>query len=247
MKRRILLLCLILNSTSAIAFLNIEALRQSKVSDGLSGSTRLDLNQQKGNVDKTVLSFSTLNQYKKLKSSFLLMAAYQYGESFSELDNRRGHLHFRYTYALRKETFLEFFQQSEFNKFQDLKSRLLIGGGLRQELFKRNSLSFFSGLGLFYEKEKIEGQRNLENPRGNLYLSFLKELEGRYSISSTFYYQPNIERLSDSRVRFSLGLETTFAKNFTQSIEFSLNRDSLPPTGINRTDSQISAGLGVRY
>jgi putative salt-induced outer membrane protein YdiY len=247
MKKVLFPLFLSIYLSNSYAFLNIEALRQSEVSNGLSGGTRFELNQQKGNVDKIVMNFSTLNQYRSDKNNFLFIAAYQYGESFSEVDNRSGHLHFRYTYSFSKKTFLEFFQQTEFNKFQDLNSRILVGTGLRRQIFEVRKLSLYVGAGAFYEREKIESQADQENPRGNIYLSLLKSVAKDYSISSTLYYQPNIENTGDNRFRLSIGLESTFGENFTQSIEYSLRRDSLPPIGISKTDSSVTAGLGYNY
>ena len=68
-----------------------------------------------------------------------------------------------------------------------------------------------------------------------------------FDVSSTLYYQPNLEEISDARVRFNVGLETSLNKYFSQTLEYTIRRDSRPPQGVLRTDSQILAGLRLRY
>lgn len=232
---------------NCFAFLNIEALRQSQMQEKILGSSKVMLSQQKGNVDKTIINFDTLGRYKNNRHNFLALIDYRYGESFDQIDTRDGHLHFRYSFDLTNVWEVEFFQQTEFNKFQDLNARFLFGAGSRHQLYKVNLLSLYSGLGIFYEKENLENQPNINNPRGNIYLSLLWSRPDSYSISSTLYYQPNIEQLNDNRVRFNIGLETVFENNFTQTIEYSLSRDTRAPDDVKSTDTTLRAGIGYNY
>jgi putative salt-induced outer membrane protein YdiY len=229
------------------AFLNIEALRQSKMKRSITGSSRVMLNQQKGNVDKAQISFDSLARYKNEKHNILALLDYRYGESFSVIDTRRGHLHLRYSYDVTSNYAVEIFQQSQFNKFQDLNARFLFGLGSRNKLYQGELLSLYSGAGAFYEKENLDDQPNTQNPRGNLYLNLLWTKPKHYSISSTVYYQPNLEDFHDNRIQLKLGLQTQFEGNFTQSIHYSLSRDTRTPTAIAATDSVLRAGLGYKY
>ncbi len=245
MTKLILFYLLFLNST--FAFLNIESLRQEKLQGRkLTGSTGIRLNDQRGNVDKTLVQFNTLNMMTNGRSNFIFLASYRYGKSFSREDTRQGDIHLRYTRELTSRTFAEFFQQTEFNKFENLTLRILAGGGLRLQLFKNEHQSLFSGLGAFYEKEDLIGTDDPENPRGNLYLSYLYKKKN-YNISSTLYYQPNLEDTGDGRFRFSTGLETKFLGSFSQILEYTIKRDSRPPQGIKKTDARLSAGLSYHY
>lgn len=180
------------------------------------------------------------------QSNYILLANYRYGKSFEREDTRQGNLHLRYTRLLGEILSFELYQQTEFNKFEDLTLRVLAGGGLRLGLVREKKNSFFMGLGAFYEKEDLEGPLDPENPRGNFYVSYLFKSD-HYQLSSTFYYQPNLEEISDARLRFNVGLETFLSKNFSQTLEYTIKRDSRPPLGILRTDSQLMAGIRVRY
>ena len=244
----------LLISLPSFAFLNIESLRQQNPRSGgqgksgknLLGSFGLRLNDQKGNVDKTLFRVDTLNMMTNGQSNYILLAGYQYGKSFEREDTRSGNLHLRYTRQFTKKLSFEVFQQTEFNKFEDLTLRVLAVGGLRVGLLQAKKNSLFVGLGAFYEKEDLEGDIDPENPRGNIYLSYLHN-SSLFDLSSTLYYQPNLEEVSDARLRFNIGLETSLNKYFSQTIEYTIRRDSRPPIGILRTDSQVMAGLRLRY
>ncbi len=229
------------------AFLNIESLRQQKAQKpGLLGSTGLRLNDQKGNVDKTLFQLNTLNRLSNGKSHYIFLGQYRYGKSFSQEDTRQGHLHLRYTRQSYERLASEYYIQSEFNKFENLSLRVLGGAGLRLRLFANDKASLFTGLGAFYEKEDLENDRDPENPRGNLYLSSLIQIKNS-QLSSTLYYQPNTEDFNDFRFRFNIGLETLLMKNLSQSIEYTIRRDTRPPRGILKTDAQLTAGIHIRY
>lgn len=230
------------------AFLNIESLRQSSdMSERLSGSTQLGISDSNGNVNKTILKFSSLNMINRGKNNFIILGSYNYGRSSGNEDVNDGHLHFRLTRALSEGIFVEFFQQDEFNRFQDLKSRILLGSGLRQKLFKKLKHSLFLGGGVFYEKEDIHSSPNQNNPRGNFYLSYVCAEPKKYRASVVAYFQPNIERFYDQRVKLNLGLETYFGKYFVQQWSYTLARDSKPPAGVQKTESKISAQIGITY
>lgn len=234
-------------SFPSYGFLNIEALRQSKSPTGkLKGSTGFRLNDQRGNVQKTQIQLNTLNMIRKGQSSYLLLAQYRYGTSFSREDTRQGHLHFRYTRDLSQAFSWESFTQLEFNEFQALTLRALLGLGLRTQVFKEEKNSLFLGTGAFYERENLKDLPDPSNPRANLYLSYVWNSES-VTLSTTVYYQPNLELINDGRLRFNAGLETTFLGKFSQQIDYTITHDSRPPVGIQKTDARISAGLAYRY
>ena len=138
-------------------FLNIESLRQSKnYTETFKGSTQLGASDTNGNVNKTILGLSTLNMVNLKKSNFIFLGSYNYGKSTGVEDVNDGHIHFRYTRNLSKGLYLELFQQTEFDKFQDLNARYLFGSGLRQRLFEATRHAVFVGAGAFYEKEELQ-------------------------------------------------------------------------------------------
>jgi len=244
-------------SNQGHAFLNIEVLRQDndelsnnsdedQSSHRFKGATGVRFNHARGNVQRSQLRINTLNYLKLRRNNFLLLAQYKYGNSFSKEDMRQGHAHFRYTRELNPIFGAETYTQMEFNKFQYLSLRALIGSGLRIKTYKREKHSLFIGAGAFYERENLDGVPDPANPRSNFYLSYLWKNQS-LTLSSTVYYQPNIEDFNDARFRFSTGIETLFLGKFTQQLEYTLAHDSRPPTSVKKTDARISAGLAYRY
>lgn len=246
---KLFLLTLLLTcTTSSHAFLNIEALRMSKLKENSSrGSFKLGLNSQNGNVNRERYKVSSLNLYKKTKNTWIALADYQYGETFGLEDTRQGRAHLRFTRHLKKSFQSELYSQVQFNKFQNLNSRKIIGGGCRTtNKFFEEKLKGSFGLGAFYESEELENQNNLNNPRGNLYLGMLLTSK-IFNFSSTTYYQPNLENMKDYRIHFNLGIETQLGKIIFQQISYSIVKDSRPPKNISRTDGSLLVEVGARY
>lgn len=181
------------------------------------------------------------------KNNFIFLGSYNYGRSSGKEDVNDGHLHFRYTRSLSDGLFVEVFQQDEFNRFQDLKSRVLLGSGLRQRLIQKEKHSLFIGAGVFYEKEDIHSSPNQNNPRGNFYLSYVFAKPKHYRASVVGYYQPNTERIYDERTQLNIGLETYFGGMFIQQWSYSLARDTKPPAGVKQTDSKVTVQIGITY
>lgn len=238
---------LILLPKTALGFLNIESLRQEKENPGkLKGSTGVRFTDSRGNVERSQVRINTLNMLKNGDSSYLFLAQYRYGTSFSREDTRDGHVHFRYTRDLHELISWEIFSQLEFNRFQDLTLRALAGTGARLQGYKSDHHSLFLGVGAFYERENLEDLADPSNPRGNTYVSYLWKRKA-VTVSSTLYYQPNLEDFNDTRLRFNAGLETVFLGKFSQQLDYTITHDSRPPPSIKKTDAKISAGLAYRY
>ena len=245
---KLLVLLTFLVPSLSCAFLNIEALRLSKLDEEQSkGSFRLGLNTQNGNVNRERYKLTSLNLIKKTKNTWILMGDYLYGQTFDEEDTRQGRAHVRYTRRQNKYLEVEGYSQLQFNKFQNLNLRRLFGAGVRFE-FKKEQSKFRSsfGIGGFYEFEDLEDETEIDNPRGNLYFSLHYE-QKRFDLNTTFYYQPNLEEFDDYRVNLSLGIETSLGGNFFQQASYSLIKDSRPPNQIAKTDGNLMIEVGVRY
>lgn len=239
--------CVLSLSYEAHSFLNIEALRLSKLKkEQTTGAFKLGLSDQNGNIDRQRYKLSSLNLYRKTKNSWISVADYQYGESFEVEDTREGKAHLRYTRRLSDILATEIYTQVEFNDFKKLNSRTLFGFGPR---FVKSfqDLSFSLGVGAFYEMEELAKTDDLENWRGNFYSSILWKYDEVLSVNTTVYYQPKMDEWEDYRVQLNFGLETVFAKRFFQEFTYSLSKDTRPPTQVAKSDSSLLAEVGMRY
>lgn len=230
------------------AFLNVEALRLSKLKkEETKGTFKLGFADQNGNVDRQRYKVSSLNLYRKTRNTWIAVAEYQYGETFDVEDTREGKAHLRYTRSFSELLHSEIYTQAEFNDFRKLNSRTLFGLGPRLVKSYKKNFKFSFGVGAFYEIEKLDQEDDLENWRGNLYASLLWSGEENFAINSTIYYQPKTDDFNDYRVQLNLGLETIFAKRFFQEFTYSLSKDTRPPTRVAKSDSSILAEVGLRY
>lgn len=244
---KLILLSLYLAPLSLHAFLNVEALRLSKLKkDQTTGSLKLGLSDQNGNVDRQRYKLTSLNLFRKTKNSWISVVDYQYGESFKVEDTRQGKAHLRYTRQLSPLLASEIYSQIEFDDFKKLNSRKLIGAGPR--LVKGyEDLKLSLGIGAFYEMEELDQSDDLENWRGNLYSSLLWNYDSVFSVNTTIYYQPKLDEFEDYRIQMDIGIETIFAKRFFQEFSYSLTKDTRPPSRVAKSDSSLQAQIGIRY
>lgn len=234
-------------TTHAVAFLNIESLRQD-LKEGWYGSTGIKGQGASGNVRFFLTSFQTQNIYKIGRfKEVILLGSYSYGEASNIKNTHRGDLHLRYAQHFSHDWQWETFTQFEFNEFQALGLRSLLGGGLRWHWLDQEKSSLFLGLGGFYEDEQIKGDVNQANFRGNLYLSFRRLINTTTEFVAVLYYQPSFKIIDDLRVRANLGLEFKLSEQVSATNEITYAQDTRPPMGILRDDLVYMVGFQWVY
>ncbi len=231
---------------SSSAFINIESLRQD-IEKGFNGSSGVTVGGSSGNVDVFGLGVNSQNIYKSAQREYIVIGKYQYGEANGLKNNNTGNFHLRYAQGFAKGLFWEAFTQAEFNEFQDLKLRTLLGGGLRMRLLKDNKNSIFLGLGTFYEDEEIDSGIDQANFRGNIYLSFRSLLAQQFETVLVAYYQPNYNVINDYRLQLTAGFESKITETLQLVNNFSYSSDTRPPAGIEEEDFTYSVVFNLSY
>ena len=92
----------------------------------------------------------------------------------------------------------------------------------------------------------MEKQDDVNNPRGNIYAG-VRVGSKYFNLSSTVFYQPNVEDIEHYRVNLNLGVETQLGKTLFQQISYSMVKDTRPPTKIAKTDGTFLVEVGARY
>ena len=178
-----------------------------------------------------------------------LIASYTYGESSDLKDTNDGQFHLRYVHSIIDTTYdYEFFLQTEFNEFQDIKQRSLAGANIRKKLdlpFDK----FYVALGLFYSYTEPDTISALDpiyrRTRMNSYVSFLKNINKNFSITYLGFYQPNVEAFSDFRVSQTLQLNTLITEDLTFALDINHNYNATPYHNIEKSD--IRSTINLRY
>jgi hypothetical protein len=132
----------------------------------------------------------------------------------------------------------EAFSQAEFNEFQSLTLRTLVGAGLRMRLYQGDQDTLYFGAGSFYEDEEVKDDLDQGNGRGNFYLSLRKFIGEDVETVMVGYYQPSFKRVNDYRVQLTAGIETKITQALQLVNSLSYARDSQPPQGIEEVTSR---------
>ncbi|MBX3041588.1 MAG: DUF481 domain-containing protein [Bdellovibrionaceae bacterium] len=234
-------------ASNAQAFINIETLRRN-AKEGVSGALNLQASGQSGNSEKFTGEVSSLNLYRSLENEYIFLANYKYGESNRLRDTHQGSMHLRFARSWVDFPTAEAFAQTQFDQFKLLRSRDLLGGGLRFQLERSPKNGFFLGTGLFHEWEAIKDPgTSQEDWRGNIYLSLLRTLDELWLMSITLYYQPALDEFSDFRLHSEIGLELKLNQMLAFTLKYTHQYDSAPPPTVQRQDISYLAGLSLKF
>ena len=178
MLKKLLSFSLILTSFS-YSFINIEPPVIGE-KEGLDGEVSIGAKYSSGNTDSLSVGLAGKGEYSEKEWLAYLIASYTYGESNDEKNANDGLIHLRYVHNIANTAYdYEFFLQTEFNEFQDIKERSLAGANIRKKLdlpFDK----FYVALGLFYSYMEPDTITILDpiyrRTRMNSYVSFLKNI-----------------------------------------------------------------------
>jgi putative salt-induced outer membrane protein len=247
MFKRILYLYLIF-TTLSYAFISLEPPVVGE-KEGWDGEVALSAKYSSGNSDTNSIGVAGKGQYSEKEWLLYLIAAYSYGESNGDKDTNDGIFHLRYVHHIADTAYdYELFLQSEFNEFQDIKERNLVGANIRRKLdlsFDR----FYVGLGLFYsymEPDTITPINPIyKRTKMNSYISFLKKINENFSITYLGFYQPNVEDFSDFRISQILQLNTSLTDDLMLSFDIHHKYNATPYHDIENSD--VRSTINLKY
>ena len=131
-------------------------------------------------------------------------------------DTDSSFVHGRWIHLLTERWAVEGFVQWEQDEFDNLESRSLVGGGGRYQVAEiEDVFSVAVGLGAFREREVQDLQTYTDETyttRVNSFVVYQHRLNPQIIVSSTLYYQPNIDRVSDYRALLDAALVADGAK-----------------------------------
>jgi Protein of unknown function, DUF481 len=155
----------------------------------------------------------------KSKLMFVGDIFYLISDSFLVDDNAYGHL--RYNYQISKLVTFEAYLQAQFNKILKISSRSLGGAGVRLSLFADTHNKLFYGLSGLYERQ-VDNPDHLQwtAVRMSTYFTYHWQITHIIELANTFYYQPNVIKISDKRLlnEFSIMVDATKWLTFESSL-----------------------------
>lgn len=248
---RYLLVLILLMPSAALAQVNAEAFRGGDNKGGFSSQFDLSFGYLTGNVNQTYwdseLRFDYLSEdTSKLNGTshhVFLVGSWGRGEAQGKpyKDNLFSHLRWVHLWDTNAGT--EYFLQTQYDEFKDLRQRSLVGLGWRHEFWLISTLLAY-GVGTMLEYEDImsTSQTQLVVRSTNYVSASIKK-----TLNFVGYYQPLWINPSDFRV--SIESQVDIPATQTLSFVFVLKYlyDSVPPQGVQKQDVNSALKLRVSW
>ena len=259
MKKILILLGFLLPAQHLWAISNIENERPNLPEQGLSGALNLGLGGKTGDEQKQAYEGAAKIVYRYNDEIFMGLASGEYGETQHVKDTDNSFLHARWTHLLDKQWAIETFAQWETNDFNNLKARILAGGGGRYLVTqKKDVYSLAVGLGMFREYEKlnlISYEEVNYRWRMNTYYSYNYQINDQLSFINTTYFQPDVNDTSDYRVLFDMGFGVKVTSRLKLQLNYRVSYDSDPaknpdvdpPIDNHTTNSEYKTTLSYQF
>jgi putative salt-induced outer membrane protein YdiY len=156
-----------------------------------------------------------------------------------------------YSRNVSKRAFVNGFNDYEYDKFQSLDLRVVLGGGLGYQLWTRESgrLSVVGGAAWNREKFSPETAPAFTRNSAEAYWGndFNYKLNARTSLTQAFRMFNNMSNGGQYRVNFDIGAATQLTKWLTWNVSVSDRYLSNPVAGRKNNDLLYTTGLGFTF
>ncbi|MEE9464397.1 MAG: DUF481 domain-containing protein [Candidatus Neomarinimicrobiota bacterium] len=239
----------------ARAQVNTEAMRRSDGSSGWYAALAADMGYVAGNSNLLKLKTNArADNYSTIGHTFVV-GQFQQGRKDEQIFINKGFLHLRGVRHLRADLAMEGFVQQEFNEFINLRSRSLVGGGMRWGLVRvqdssRTTRVVNLGVGAMWEQEEQTGEAEgiIRLLRSTNYLVLRWTLDDRLTLFSTTYFQVDIGNFEDYRILWEGGLGVSPSRRLALNIKVDLRYDNAPPPDVEKPyDLELTNGISYNF
>jgi hypothetical protein len=154
--------------------------------------------------------------------------------------------------SLSPRVFVNTFNDYEFDRFQNLDLRFVLGGGAGFIAWKRERSRLDVSAGGAYNREafaRTEQSPEFSRQSGEAYFGneFTLRVNSTTSLFQTSRYFANLTRTGDYRVNFDVGASTRLMKWLQWNIILSDRYLSNPVFGRQKNDFLYSTGIGITF
>ena len=215
--------------------------------DGFSGNFDLGLSFTKNNESTFQFNNLFIVKYKKSNSNFSLENNIAFISKTGKDDLlNKGTQDFKYAVNTKKLD-VNITLQNLYDLSRSVKNRYTSGVGIFYNSTDEEEKKIGVGLSVLKEKEiPLEGEKKIQN-RMSSNLNLMIKISNNITISSSNYYQPNIEQVGDFRWKSNITLRITLSTHFLLNINSNLNYDSVPAEGIPETDYQLINSISYTF
>jgi putative salt-induced outer membrane protein YdiY len=187
-------------------------------------------------------------QYSHHEHKFLILNDINFIKAGSTDFVNSGYQHFRYSYKIRKWITWESFAQGQYNAIMKIQLRLLGGTGPRFRIVKREDFKLYAACLYMYEYEEIILPRTYTTTnRLSAYATFTWTLTDNVEFSSTTFYQPALNDLSDYRLAGDGAFEFSINKRISLKINYNFLYDTKQPPGVPNFIYSVRNALGFKF
>lgn len=228
-------------SQALFAQVNTEGLRRTDKKDGIHQSISLSTSVFGGNTDYFSISGAyRIDHIKGNQNMFFVIDATNSEKAGKNVQDS-GFMHGRIIRPFKANK-IEYFGQREWDAFNDLKYRNLVGTGLRFEWDLEDDQLLAIGVGILVETESFSGAGGTdEQIRSTNYISYLKKF-GNWTYRNISYLQPRLDfadlrGITDHEFHFKVN------KNFGITLNLKGQYDSDPPGNVEEFNYKITQSL----
>jgi len=221
----------------------------------LTNTTGIDFST--GNTEEFEISEAIRLDWNNPIQDYYAVLEYDFKTANNKKTKDKGFVHFR-TIRDFKESYLfgELFTQLEMDRFLNLRSRFLFGGGLRIDLITllkekeavKANVKLFAGIGLMYENEVYSEEQTIyiSHLRATSYISLIMALTENIDLGVVNYYQPAMENFIDYRFTSDIRLKIKLLDQLSLQFEGSYKHRNLVVDDTFKDDLEIKTSLVLR-
>lgn len=246
---RKLILALSLGASSlAQALVTVESDRVTPSPQGTQAELSAALDGRDGNTEREYFSAGLRLEHRIGDTTLLAAGEAQRSEVADRTIERSNWLRLGYRDELEADRFaIEAFADAREDDNQRLAHRYQLGAGARFTLDQvPDQRAIHAGLGALYEWEDQLGHET-DYWRGNLYLSYKRQLSPQTRILLSSNYQPRLNQGSDFLWLNDLSVVVTAASRVEVILGMQHQHDSKAPSGFKDNDVRYSTGLRFKF
>lgn len=238
---------------SSLASLNAQIVslnepRTKNPKKGIQGDVQLTLNYTE-NKKRVLQNGTKFNlQLNDSLSTYLFYSDLRLSRTDGVNDLNYGSFGTIYNYKAEDRIIsAEALMQYQYDGNKNLKHRFIMGGGPRWKVVDKKGLKLSLVAYTIYFNEKYESANVKSQAKFSTMLTFSTSLSPNMSIKHNTYYEPDYANPSDYRIESQTSFKAKFNKNFSYSVHFRLNYNSMVPTGIDNYDYRIQNALSFSF
>ena len=250
-KLTIVFLLFLWHDSALAQVINIEEKRIKNTNDSVHwyGAWQANLNVSK--EKQQIITFGTDLQleYKNGKHLVLSLTNLELIKAGNNdlLNNKFQHLRYNYKWLPRVSS--EVFGQVQSNPIQALRSRVLMGFGVRFKAFesKKHKARMYIGTSLMREKDEYKGFEYKVENRISIYISMTYEPNAQVSFHSTTYSQPLMIGLNNTRWFTQNTIDLKINKRLSFNVAYTFRFDPSLPEGIIKQSYRLANGIKYKF